>query len=103
MSIGNRFFAGRGLPDRSGSRPGHPRAAEEVHPTSAWLVRGEFVESVSWGSRTGPFGDPGFEEKASGNLKIVVDDLSGPEIAGFLDAHVQQMRSITPLESKHAL
>lgn len=36
-------------------------------------------------------------------LKIVVDDLSGPEIAGFLDAHVQQMRSLTPLESKHAL
>ena len=36
-------------------------------------------------------------------LKIVVDDLSGPEIAAFLDEHVQQMRSITPLESKHAL
>lgn len=36
-------------------------------------------------------------------LKIVVDDLSGPEIASFLDEHVQQMRSLTPLESKHAL
>ncbi|MFF3210615.1 GNAT family N-acetyltransferase [Streptomyces sp. NPDC002886] len=36
-------------------------------------------------------------------MKIVVDDLSGPEIAVFLDEHVQQMRSITPLESKHAL
>ncbi|TDD21163.1 GNAT family N-acetyltransferase [Nonomuraea diastatica] len=36
-------------------------------------------------------------------MKIVVDDLSSPEIAGFLDEHVQQMRSITPLESKHAL
>lgn len=36
-------------------------------------------------------------------MKIVVDDLSGPEIARFLDEHVQQMRSITPLESKHAL
>jgi putative acetyltransferase len=36
-------------------------------------------------------------------MKIVVDDLSGPEIAGFLDEHVQEMRSITPLESKHAL
>ncbi|MEU8780433.1 GNAT family N-acetyltransferase [Streptomyces sp. NPDC048637] len=36
-------------------------------------------------------------------MKIVVDDLSGPEIAGFLDEHVQQMRSLTPLESKHAL
>ncbi len=39
----------------------------------------------------------------STELKIVVDDLSGPEIAGFLDEHVQEMRSITPLESKHAL
>ncbi|NBE98238.1 GNAT family N-acetyltransferase [Nonomuraea sp. KC401] len=36
-------------------------------------------------------------------MKIVVDDLSSPEIATFLDEHVQQMRSITPLESKHAL
>jgi putative acetyltransferase len=37
------------------------------------------------------------------NVKIVVDDLSGPEIAEFLDEHVQEMRSITPLESKYAL
>lgn len=36
-------------------------------------------------------------------MKIEVDDLTGPEIAGFLDEHVQQMRSITPPESKHAL
>jgi putative acetyltransferase len=36
-------------------------------------------------------------------VKIVVDDLSGPEIAAFLDEHVQQMRAITPPESKHAL
>ena len=36
-------------------------------------------------------------------MKIVVDDLSGPAIAEFLDEHVQQMRAITPLESKHAL
>jgi putative acetyltransferase len=36
-------------------------------------------------------------------MKIVVDDLSGPEIAGFLDEHIQQMRTITPLESKYAL
>ncbi|GAA0283960.1 GNAT family N-acetyltransferase [Actinomadura nitritigenes] len=36
-------------------------------------------------------------------MRIVVDDLSGPEIAEFLDEHVRQMRSITPLESKHAL
>ncbi|GIJ45184.1 N-acetyltransferase [Virgisporangium aliadipatigenens] len=36
-------------------------------------------------------------------MKILVDDLSGPEIAGFLEAHLAQMREITPLESKHAL
>ncbi|MEE4418789.1 GNAT family N-acetyltransferase [Streptomyces bugieae] len=36
-------------------------------------------------------------------MKIAVDDLSGPEIARFLADHVEQMRSLTPLESKHAL
>ncbi|WP_329282429.1 GNAT family N-acetyltransferase [Streptomyces sp. NBC_01451] len=36
-------------------------------------------------------------------MQIVVDDLSGPQIVEFLDAHVQEMRSVTPLESKHAL
>jgi putative acetyltransferase len=36
-------------------------------------------------------------------MNIVVDDLSGSQIAGFLHEHVQEMRSITPLESKHAL
>ena len=36
-------------------------------------------------------------------LKIVVDDLSGPQIRDFLQEHVLHMRSITPLESKHAL
>ncbi|MFJ3334176.1 GNAT family N-acetyltransferase [Streptomyces sp. NPDC086766] len=36
-------------------------------------------------------------------MKIVVDDLSGPQIARFLAEHVRQMRSLTPLESKHAL
>ncbi|MCK7624974.1 GNAT family N-acetyltransferase [Streptomyces sp. RS10V-4] len=36
-------------------------------------------------------------------MHIVVDDLSGPEIAEFLAAHVAEMRQITPLESKHAL
>ena len=36
-------------------------------------------------------------------MKIVVDDLSGPEIAAFLDEHVQQMRSITPVEAAYAL
>ncbi|GAA0274072.1 GNAT family N-acetyltransferase [Streptomyces polychromogenes] len=36
-------------------------------------------------------------------MQIARDDLSGPEIAGFLDEHVRQMRSISPPESKHAL
>ena len=37
-------------------------------------------------------------------MKILVDDLSGPQIEKFLDDHVQEMRSIAPsLESKHAL
>jgi putative acetyltransferase len=36
-------------------------------------------------------------------MKIIVDDLSGPEIAAFLEDHVKDMRAITPLESKHAL
>ena len=35
-------------------------------------------------------------------MKIVVDDLSGPAIARFLDEHIREMRSVTPLESKHA-
>ncbi|WP_069768148.1 MULTISPECIES: GNAT family N-acetyltransferase [unclassified Streptomyces] len=36
-------------------------------------------------------------------MQISVDDLSGPEIASFLAEHVQDMRAVTPLESKHAL
>ncbi|HZN72859.1 MAG TPA: GNAT family N-acetyltransferase, partial [Micromonosporaceae bacterium] len=34
---------------------------------------------------------------------IVVDDLSGSQIAEFLAEHIQQMRSVTPLESTFAL
>ncbi|MFE6690480.1 GNAT family N-acetyltransferase [Streptomyces sp. NPDC057743] len=36
-------------------------------------------------------------------MQIAVDDLSGPEIAAFLTEHVEQMRAISPPESKHAL
>jgi putative acetyltransferase len=36
-------------------------------------------------------------------VQIVVDDLTGPEIARFLEEHVREMLSITPPESKHAL
>ncbi|MFI6476578.1 GNAT family N-acetyltransferase [Nonomuraea sp. NPDC050663] len=36
-------------------------------------------------------------------LTIAVDDLSGPEVAAFLDEHLQDMRATSPPESKHAL
>jgi putative acetyltransferase len=36
-------------------------------------------------------------------VKIVVDDLTGQEIAEFLEDHVRQLRAISPPESKHAL
>ena len=36
-------------------------------------------------------------------MKIVVDDLSGPEIAAFLARHVEEMRAVTPPGSSHAL
>ena len=36
-------------------------------------------------------------------MTIKVDDLSGPEIAAFLDEHIRDMRAISPPESKHAL
>jgi putative acetyltransferase len=42
-------------------------------------------------------------EKAASGLRIVVDDLSSPQVAAFLEEHIQEMWSITPLESKHAL
>ncbi|GAA1506843.1 GNAT family N-acetyltransferase [Sphaerisporangium rubeum] len=36
-------------------------------------------------------------------MEIVVDDLSGPRIAGFLTEHLEEMRSLSPPESVHAL
>lgn len=36
-------------------------------------------------------------------MEILVDDLSGPEIVKFLDEHIQEMRAVTPPESKHTL
>ena len=36
-------------------------------------------------------------------MKIVIDDLQGPEIAAFLNEHIREMRSVSPPESKHAL
>ncbi len=36
-------------------------------------------------------------------MEIVLDDLSGPQIAAFLAEHVAQMREITPLPGKYAL
>lgn len=48
------------------------------------------------GSRSPLFWDPGA-------MEIVVDDLGGPEIAAFLEEHIEEMKSISPPESKHAL
>ena len=39
----------------------------------------------------------------SKRLQIHVDDLSGPEIAVFLEEHIRDMRAVSPPESKHAL
>ncbi|MFJ8622182.1 GNAT family N-acetyltransferase [Kitasatospora sp. NPDC093550] len=36
-------------------------------------------------------------------MKIETDDLSGAEIAAFLEAHVRQLRAVSPPESTHAL
>jgi putative acetyltransferase len=36
-------------------------------------------------------------------VRIVVDDLTGPEIAAFLREHVDQLRAVTPPGSSHAL
>ena len=36
-------------------------------------------------------------------MEIKIDDLSGAEIAAFLEEHIQDMRSVSPPESKHAL
>jgi putative acetyltransferase len=36
-------------------------------------------------------------------MEIRVDDLTGPEIAAFLEEHIRDMRSVSPPESKHAL
>jgi len=36
-------------------------------------------------------------------LKIVIDDLSGAEIAAFLEEHIRDMKSVSSPESKHAL
>ena len=36
-------------------------------------------------------------------LRIVQDDLSGPEIAALLSEHVQSMRDISPVDSVHTL
>lgn len=37
------------------------------------------------------------------DVTIVTDDLTGPEIAALLDEHLEEMRAVSPPESKHAL
>jgi putative acetyltransferase len=41
--------------------------------------------------------------EANGHVDIVVDDLTGPEIATFLEEHVAEMRAVTPPGSAHAV
>lgn len=36
-------------------------------------------------------------------MKIIIDDLCGREIASFLAKHIEEMKSVSPPESKHAL
>lgn len=36
-------------------------------------------------------------------MRIVIDDLSGPEVAAFLQEHLDEMRAVSPPESTHAL
>lgn len=36
-------------------------------------------------------------------MEIREDDLTGAEIARFLEEHIEEMRAVTPPESKHAL
>ena len=36
-------------------------------------------------------------------MEIRVDDLSGAEIADFLEEHIREMKAVSPPESKHAL
>ena len=36
-------------------------------------------------------------------MKIVIDDLSSKKIRDFLDDHINDMKSVSPPESKHAL
>jgi len=36
-------------------------------------------------------------------MDIRTDDLTGPEIAAFLEEHIDDMRAVSPPESKHAL
>ena len=37
------------------------------------------------------------------HVQIVIDDLTGPAIVAFLSDHVEEMRTVTPPESSHAL
>ena len=36
-------------------------------------------------------------------VKIIIDDLTGTEIAAFLQEHIDEMVAVTPPQSKHAL
>jgi len=42
-------------------------------------------------------------ELEDASVRIIFDDLSGPEIADFLEDHIRDMKAFSPPESKHAL
>jgi putative acetyltransferase len=57
-----------------------------------------------WGGRTLLWAATGpAAQEIIADVRIAIDDLSTPEIADFLAAHLAQMRSVSPPESVHAL
>ena len=49
-------------------------------------------------SRTAPL-----DQYMAPRLRIQIDDLSGKAIADFLEEHIEEMKAVSPPESKHAL
>lgn len=47
--------------------------------------------------------DPERNQRSSEGFHIKIDDLRGPEIAVLLTEHLEDMKSVSPPESKHAL
>ena len=50
-----------------------------------------------------PIASPEWEAQEGGDLRILIDNLQGPEIIALLQEHLAEMRSVSPPESVHAL